>query len=1028
MAELFHGFRIDNCHSTPIHVATRLLDEARKVNQNLYVFAELFTGSEEKDIVFVSKLGINSLIREAMNAWDPVEMSRLVHRQGGSPIGSFTLQPHQFPLEMLGHNVGSNHYHPSDDKGEIMISIKNSSPHSLFMDCTHDNETPYQKRTAIDTLSNAALVAMSTCAVGSVKGYDEIVPFLLDVVGEKRKYRLPKDSEGIIPGLYRKISLTLHVVKSVLYPLHAKLASMGFSEIHVHQEHDYISVHRMHPITHDGYLTIVRTAFKGQSQGGLTHILLFLTFVVHSPIHLRNQHVRLIQCASIEIENGTNPDPCEYRHQPGDERTQEDLYPQPRSPTLYHPVSIDDIAKLSIGENAKNGYITGLRSKLKLSDTESFLTFSRIDGSVSKGDFETVITIDQSKFIPGSVVIFRTWVAGCSIDPTSDNVSPCSPIGSKISPDPFPGVLEQLWLSLGLDDKNFGVEIMSQLSADILDAGVPWCSTSRPRWLPGLRDAVKNLRPAEINVVLFRTAPEDYDSIGQSLYEIPGFGSLVYCGLQGIVSAVLPIARKNDLGHPICSNMRQGPWLYDYTIRRLEKYLAYYPGLKPFYDWLHARIELIKKITPSFAPKYFAILIMCAYEGVKHQALCSNHHSLVPPKANLNNTSSLDVFAYNCALTAFQCYGSVKSTGLLPGPYPLPLRNPDQNTPVVPVRGMPVASLAAGLPHFSTEYTRCWGRDIFIALRGLFLIPGDFEAARTHILAFGSTLKHGMIPNLLDQGIRPRYNARDATWFWLDAVFCYCKQSPEGLNLLKASVARRFIPLKRYTEPKFGEDKPGGEEPNADDYIAPDDKRVFTYTSTIAQLCHEIFERHFAGIDFREWNAGSGIDHAMRSEGFQVNAFIDRETGFVKGGNRWNCGTWMDKMGDSGFAGNLGVPATPRDGSDIELVGLQKSALNYINNVILTQAAQLWPWKGVYDKDNQYWSYSSWSEKIQNTFEKAFYIPKELDQDKEYWIPRSDLVNRRGIYKDTFGSCTPFADYQLRPNSCIAMIKVWYYA
>ena len=77
-----------------------------------------------------------------------------------------------------------------------------------------------------------------------------------------------------------------------------------------------------------------------------------------------------------------------------------------------------------------------------------------------------------------------------------------------------------------------------------------------------------------------------------------------------------------------------------------------------------------------------------------------------------------------------------------------------------------------------------------------------------------------------------------------------------------------------------------------------DDKRVFTYTSTIAQLCHEIFERHFAGIDFREWNAGSGIDQAMRSEGFQVNAFIDRETGFVKGGNRWNCGTWMDKMGD----------------------------------------------------------------------------------------------------------------------------------
>jgi glycogen debranching enzyme len=47
-----------------------------------------------------------------------------------------------------------------------------------FIAGTHDNETPYQKRTAEDTLPTAALVAMTHCAVGSVKGFDEVVPYV----------------------------------------------------------------------------------------------------------------------------------------------------------------------------------------------------------------------------------------------------------------------------------------------------------------------------------------------------------------------------------------------------------------------------------------------------------------------------------------------------------------------------------------------------------------------------------------------------------------------------------------------------------------------------------------------------------------------------------------------------------------------------------------------------------------------------------------------------------------------------------
>lgn len=75
--------------------------------------------------------------------------------------------------------------------------------------------------------------------------------------------------------------------------------------------------------------------------------------------------------------------------------------------------------------------------------------------------------------------------------------------------------------------------------------------------------------------------------------------------------------------------------------------------------------------------------------------------------------------------------------------------------------------VAAGLPHFSTGWARCWGRDTFITNELLLLHPGVYKLT---ILQYASALRHGMIPNLLDNGNFPRYNCRDASWWFIRGV------------------------------------------------------------------------------------------------------------------------------------------------------------------------------------------------------------------------------------------------------------------
>jgi predicted glycogen debranching enzyme len=75
-------------------------------------------------------------------------------------------------------------------------------------------------------------------------------------------------------------------------------------------------------------------------------------------------------------------------------------------------------------------------------------------------------------------------------------------------------------------------------------------------------------------------------------------------------------------------------------------------------------------------------------------------------------------------------------------------------------------TIVAGYPWFTD-----WGRDAFIALRGLCLATGRLEEARAILLEWASAVSEGMLPNRFpDRGEAPEFNAVDAALWYIIAV------------------------------------------------------------------------------------------------------------------------------------------------------------------------------------------------------------------------------------------------------------------
>ncbi|KAG8436633.1 hypothetical protein GDO86_007656 [Hymenochirus boettgeri] len=872
-AKYFHGVRLDNCHSTPIHVAEYLLDAARKICPELYVVAELFTGSEELDNVFVTRLGINSLIREAMSAYNSHEEGRLVYRFGGEPVGSF-VQPCLRPLVP-------------------------SIAHALFMDVTHDNESPIMHRSACDSLPSSAIVSMACCATGSTRGYDELVPHQISVVSEERFYTKwnpslttpnPKEvneQSGIIAG------------KKALNRLHQELAAHGFLQVYVDQvDEDIVAVTRHCPHTHQSVVAVSRTAFRDPK------VSFYSKEVPQMCIPGKIEEV-ILEARTVEQK--------------------------------VKPYSQD--------EKFINGlpqYTVEIREHIQLKESK----IVKQAGITTKGPNEFVQEIDFENLTPGSVIIFRV-----SLDPKAQE-------------------------SVGILRSHL-IQFTPQFSSGSLPDDQAYPILKVP-----FSDISGKLSLADLNQVLYRCDAEEQED-GGGCYNIPNWTPLKYAGLQGLMSVMVDIRPKNDLGHPFCDNLRCGDWMIDYVSNRL---IARGGSCADVGKWFQAMFSYLKQIPRYLIPCYFDAILVGAYTTLIEAAW-----------------KEMSSFVQNgSTLIKHLALGSVQMCGV--GRFPtLPVLSPSlQDVPyrfnnITQEKEQCCPSLAAGLPHFSSGIFRCWGRDTFISLRGLLLITGRYIEARNIILAFAGTLRHGLIPNLLGQGTYSRYNCRDAVWWWLQCIQDYCTIVPNGISILQCPVSRMY-PTDDSQPLSAGEvDQP------------------------LHKVIQEALQRHAQGIHFRERNAGPQIDRNMRDEGFNITAGVDPVTGFVFGGNRLNCGTWMDKMGESEKARNKGIPATPRDGTAVEIVGLTKSTVRWLKEL---NEKKLYPYKGVtVKKDGRevIMTFSEWNQRIKENFEKMFYVSENASDPNE---KRPDLVHKRNIYKDSYGASSPWCDYQLRPNFPVAMVVV----
>ncbi|CDJ44704.1 glycogen debranching enzyme, putative, partial [Eimeria tenella] len=449
---------------------------------------------------------------------------------------------------------------------------------ALFYDCTHDNEPAASKFTPAATLAFAAVAAAAAAACGSTRGTDELVPFTLSVVHERRLYH---DFHPEVPLRNPAAAAAAAAAKPAAAA--AEAAAEEGVEVVWPGEAQQVAVRG----EWDGWAADV--PLERCSKGLGFRVLL-----------QQQQHFRNPQGSKKETVQFKFIVDGQWRYSPS-------------SPTVSDGRgNINNIAALP---GAKlPGSLPGLlgvrpvlnRLHLRLAE-EGFSQFA----VELLGEDLILIKRINPQTLNCCYTLARCAYPGCNAE------APLPPVvlSGKITEVALVASLHAECGAVGrfAADSNFinGVEGLARVYEGLESVGQCTYTAAtgettlllQQQFVPGsaavlftapedplllqqlqqqLRETVERApallaaaAAAELNCLLYKCNSEETDAScgARGVYVLPGFGPLVYSGLAGLVGA-FDAARQQQQQQqqqqqPICENLRAGLWLLQYTVDRL---------------------------------------------------------------------------------------------------------------------------------------------------------------------------------------------------------------------------------------------------------------------------------------------------------------------------------------------------------------------------------------------------------------------------------------------------------------------------